>query len=80
MGNGNAYLAECCEDRREGAFRIGDLIVLDISVAVGCHELSAERRVQGNEKLRTKEVNYLMHLYYMVQNEISTFFASCVET
>ena len=39
----------------KGAFRIGDLIVLDISVAVAA-EISAERRVQGNEKLPTKEV------------------------
>ena len=42
-------------------------------MAVGCHGLSAERRVQGNEKLPTREVKY----HSIVQNEISTFCELC---
>ena len=68
MGNGNAYLAECCEDRREGAFRIGDLIVLDISVAVAADFL------QNDVSKETKSYPLRKsNSICIVQNEISTF-------
>ena len=75
MGIENAYLSECCEDQREGAFRIGDVIVPDISEAVATDFL----RKNDVSKV-TKRYPLIILCICMVQNEICTFFASCVES